>query len=247
MLYGACGCGSHALRAGRRLLSATVTLRSAPYTKKRTQHETAAVHRACTVSCVVHTRTLAQPHVVFQVSHSSTHGTGTRCATRNTTPHLRSSLCQNKSTNLPDHPPWCANCGRRVAGQREATAFCHRDSPLRPILFLFFLFSFFFCFSVFLFSVFLFFLFFFFSLFFFLFCFFSFILFFCVSVFLFFFFTFFLFFFFFFSFFLFFSFSLFFLFCFFSFLLLLLLLLLLCFCFCFCFFFCLFFCLFFCF
>ena len=32
--YGACGCGSHALGAGRRVLSATVTLRSAPYTKE---------------------------------------------------------------------------------------------------------------------------------------------------------------------------------------------------------------------
>ena len=32
--YGACGCGGHALRAGRRLLSASVTLRSAPYTKR---------------------------------------------------------------------------------------------------------------------------------------------------------------------------------------------------------------------
>ena len=31
-------------------------------------------------------------HSFTQVSHSSTHGTGTRCATRNTTPHLRSSL-----------------------------------------------------------------------------------------------------------------------------------------------------------
>ena len=32
--YGACGCGGHALGAGRRLLSASVTLRSAPYTKR---------------------------------------------------------------------------------------------------------------------------------------------------------------------------------------------------------------------
>ena len=30
------------------------------------QHETAAVHRTCTTSCAVHTRTLAQTHVVFQ-------------------------------------------------------------------------------------------------------------------------------------------------------------------------------------
>ena len=32
--YGACGCGSHALGTGKRLLSASVTLRSAPYTKR---------------------------------------------------------------------------------------------------------------------------------------------------------------------------------------------------------------------
>ena len=68
-MYGACGCGSHALRVGRRLLSATVTFRSVPYTKK-TQLETAAVHRTCTISCAVHTRTLAQPHVVFLISGS---------------------------------------------------------------------------------------------------------------------------------------------------------------------------------
>ena len=59
------------------------------------------VHRTCTMSFAVHTRTLAQPHVVIQVSHSSTHGTGTRCATRNTTPHLRSSLCQKQVLQPP--------------------------------------------------------------------------------------------------------------------------------------------------
>ena len=32
--YSACGCGGYALRAGRRLLAASVTLRSAPYTKR---------------------------------------------------------------------------------------------------------------------------------------------------------------------------------------------------------------------
>ena len=44
------------------MLSVNVTLRSAPYTK-RTWHETAAVHRISTISCAVHTRTPAQPHV----------------------------------------------------------------------------------------------------------------------------------------------------------------------------------------
>ena len=61
--YGACGCGGHAFRVGRRLFSASVTLHSAPHTKKNMT--IVVVHRTCTTSCAVHTRTLAQPHMVF--------------------------------------------------------------------------------------------------------------------------------------------------------------------------------------
>ena len=69
-----------------------------------------AVHRGLSLGEGVLAHTLrgvrhdTQPHAVthsfihsfIQVSHSSTHGTGTRCATRNTTPHLRSILCQKQ-------------------------------------------------------------------------------------------------------------------------------------------------------
>ena len=59
---GACGCGGHALRAGRRVSSANVTSRSAPHTK-RTRHETAVYTALHLVLCSARTYT-AQPHVV---------------------------------------------------------------------------------------------------------------------------------------------------------------------------------------
>ena len=51
----------------------------------------------------------------MQVSHSSTHGTGSRCATRNTTPHLRSSLCQKQvlspaSSSTSSNVPLSLSC-----------------------------------------------------------------------------------------------------------------------------------------
>ena len=48
--HGACGCGGHALRAGRRVSSANVTSRSAPHTK-RTSHETAVYTALHLVLC----------------------------------------------------------------------------------------------------------------------------------------------------------------------------------------------------
>ena len=39
---------------------------------------------------------------------------------------------KNKSSNLPDHPPWCATCVVACT-LWEATAFCHRHFPQRPI------------------------------------------------------------------------------------------------------------------
>ena len=62
------------LGLGGNWLPPIVTSRSAPHTK-RTRHETADVHCTCTISCAVHIRTPAQPHVVTRQTLSAQHGT----------------------------------------------------------------------------------------------------------------------------------------------------------------------------
>ena len=89
---------SRELVCGRHVSSANVTPRSAPHTK-RTRHETAAVHRTCTISCAVHTRTPAQPHVVTHTyrqrdiqtyRHTDIHTySGVVCSAQHATRHPR--------------------------------------------------------------------------------------------------------------------------------------------------------------
>ena len=68
--------------------------RDSPQRSTQKGHDTRLLLYTALAPCAVHTRTPAQPHVVFQVPHSRTHGTCTHSEGRNVTQHLCSSLCQ---------------------------------------------------------------------------------------------------------------------------------------------------------
>ena len=120
---GVCDSGRHALRAWRQLASAYRDVSQRPTHKKGHDTRQLLYTDTCTISCAVHIRTPAQPHVVTRhVSLRTARHVQAQRETRVTTQHLRSCLCQNKSTNLPDLPPWCATCVG-ASSLRKATGF----------------------------------------------------------------------------------------------------------------------------
>ena len=102
---GVCDCGRHALRAGRQLASAYRDVSQRPTHKMDTTRDSCCTLHLHHILCSAHTYTRATARRDSSDSLRTARHVQAQRESRVTTQHLRSCLCQNKSTSSPTYLP----------------------------------------------------------------------------------------------------------------------------------------------